>query len=117
MTISSFNNQFQLNKEEKDAVEWAMPLEFGQTMFHVINVYTKAAQYPELPADSGISCRSGWNDIGDGECGDFTNIGFLKHSCRLSGLQDNAIIIKWLAHMIHMRITRKRLLLREMNVC
>jgi hypothetical protein len=39
MTISSFNNQFQLNKEEKEAVEWALPLEFGQTMFHVINVY------------------------------------------------------------------------------
>jgi len=57
MTISSFNNQFQLNKEEKEAVEWALPLEFGQTMFHVINVYTKAAQYPELPADSGYKLQ------------------------------------------------------------
>ena len=57
MTISSFNNQFQLNKEEKEAVDWAMPLEFGQTMFHVINVYTKAAQYPELPADSGYKLQ------------------------------------------------------------
>ena len=57
MTISSFNNQFQLNKEEKEAVKWAMPLEFGQTMFHVINVYTKAAQYPELPADSGYKLQ------------------------------------------------------------
>ncbi len=52
MTISSFNSQFQLNKEEKEAVEWALPLEFGQTMFHVINIYTKAAQHPELSADS-----------------------------------------------------------------
>ncbi|OQB73002.1 MAG: hypothetical protein BWX92_03488 [Deltaproteobacteria bacterium ADurb.Bin135] len=57
MTINSFNNQFQLNKEEKEAVEWAMPLEYGQTMFHVINVYTKAAQYPELPADSGYKLQ------------------------------------------------------------
>ena len=57
MTISSFNNQFQLNKAEKEAVEWALPLEFGQTMFHVINVYTKAAQYPELPADSGYKLQ------------------------------------------------------------
>ena len=57
MTINSFNNQFQLNKAEKEAVEWAMPLEFGQTMFHVINVYTKAAQYPELPADSGYKLQ------------------------------------------------------------
>jgi len=52
MTIGSFNSQFQINKEEKQAVEWALPLEFGRTMFHIINVYTKAAQYPELQADS-----------------------------------------------------------------
>jgi len=57
MTINSFNNQFQLNKAEKEAVEWALPLEYGQTMFHVINVYTKAAQYPELPADSGYKLQ------------------------------------------------------------
>jgi len=57
MTINSFNNQFQLNKAEKEAVEWAMPLEYGQTMFHIINVYTKAAQYPELPADSGYKLQ------------------------------------------------------------
>jgi len=57
MTINSFNNQFQLNKAEKEAVEWALPQEYGQTMFHVINVYTKAAQYPELPADSGYKLQ------------------------------------------------------------
>jgi len=57
MTIKSFNNQFQLSKDEKKAVEWALPLEFGQTMFHVINVYTKAAQYPELSADSGYKLQ------------------------------------------------------------
>jgi hypothetical protein len=51
-TISSFNHQFQLNKEEKGAVEWALPMEYGQTMFHVVNVYTKAAQFKELPAES-----------------------------------------------------------------
>ena len=53
-TINSFNKQFLLNKEEKEAVEWAMPLEYGQTMFNVINVYTKAAQYQELPAESSF---------------------------------------------------------------
>lgn len=51
-TINSFNRQFQLNKEEKEAVEWALPMEYGYTMFHVINVYTKAAHYEELPAES-----------------------------------------------------------------
>ena len=51
-TITSFNHQFQLNKEEKSAVDWALPKEYGYTMFHVINVYTKAAQFKELPAEN-----------------------------------------------------------------
>lgn len=56
-TINSFNSQFQLTKEEKEAVEWALPKEYGGTMFHVINVYTKASQYPGLPADSGYKLQ------------------------------------------------------------
>ncbi len=51
-TIASFNRQFELGKEEKEAVEWALPLEYGFTMFHVINAYTKAAQYEMLSAES-----------------------------------------------------------------
>ena len=51
-TIESFNRQFQLSKEEKDAVEWALMIEEGCTMFGVINVYTKAAQFSRLSADS-----------------------------------------------------------------
>jgi hypothetical protein len=53
-TISRFNSQFLLNKAEKEAVEWALPLEYGYTMFHVVNVYTKAAQYRELPAENSF---------------------------------------------------------------
>lgn len=53
-TISNFNNQFQLNKSEKEAVEWALPLEYGYTMFHVVNVYTKAAQFKELAAENSF---------------------------------------------------------------
>jgi len=53
-TINSFNGQFQLNKIEKEAVEWALPLEYGHTMFHVVNVYTKAAHFEELPAESNF---------------------------------------------------------------
>ncbi|MEI7982986.1 MAG: DUF932 domain-containing protein [Bacteroidota bacterium] len=53
-TVENFNRQFQLNDEEKGAVAWALPLEFGQTMFAVINTYTKAAQYSGLPAASSF---------------------------------------------------------------
>jgi hypothetical protein len=53
-TVENFNRQFQLNDEEKGAVAWALPIEYGQTMFNVINTYTKAAQYQELLASSSF---------------------------------------------------------------
>jgi len=54
-TIESFNRQFELRKEEKEAVEWALAQEYGFTMFSVVNSYTKAAQYELL------------DGVGDGE--------------------------------------------------
>ncbi len=51
-TIASFNRQFELRKEEKEAVEWALAQEYGFTMFSVVNTYTKAAQYELLSAES-----------------------------------------------------------------
>ena len=51
-TMMEFNRQFQLGQIERDAVEWGWIFEAGDTMFHVVNAYTKAAQYEELPADS-----------------------------------------------------------------
>ena len=48
-TFSTFNRQFQLDQPEKDAVLWGWDFEQGNTMFHIINAYTKAAQHPELP--------------------------------------------------------------------
>ena len=51
-TIESFNRQFQLGKVEKEAVEWAWPLEEGNTMFNIVNTYTKASQRDGLTAHS-----------------------------------------------------------------
>ena len=51
-TIDSFNRQYQLGKPEVEAVEWATPFEHGNTMFHIINTYTRAAQYSKLTAES-----------------------------------------------------------------
>jgi hypothetical protein len=53
-TINNFNSQFLLNKAEKEAVTWAIPLEYGFTMFSIVNVYTKAAQYKGLSAESSF---------------------------------------------------------------
>lgn len=52
MTIQSINRQFELGKAEQEAVEWALPLEYGFTMFSVVNTYTKASQYELLSAES-----------------------------------------------------------------
>ncbi len=51
-TMLEFNRQFQLNQLERDAVEWGWIFEAGNTMFSIVNAYTKAAQYEGLPADS-----------------------------------------------------------------
>ena len=51
-TIERFNKQFQLKEPEREAVSWAWPQEAGDTMFHIVNTYTKASQMEELPAES-----------------------------------------------------------------
>jgi hypothetical protein len=51
-TIDSFNRQFQLGEKEREAVAWSWPQEAGETMFAVVNTYTRASQYEGLPAES-----------------------------------------------------------------
>jgi hypothetical protein len=64
-TINNFNRQFQLKEPERKAVEWAMPYEMGDTMFHVVNTYTRASQAPELSAESSYQLqRVGGNILG-----------------------------------------------------
>lgn len=53
-TIHNINNQFMLNKAEKEAVDWAIPLEYGFSMFNIVNIYTKAAQHKGLSAESSF---------------------------------------------------------------
>jgi hypothetical protein len=52
VTMENFNRQFQLNKGEKEAVEWGWSRESGYTMFHLVNAYTRAAQFEGLSAES-----------------------------------------------------------------
>jgi len=51
-TLDRFNKQFQLKEPEREAVAWAWPYEIGNTMFHVVNTYTKASQMEGLSAES-----------------------------------------------------------------
>ena len=51
-TINSFNCQFQLTKQEGEAVHNAFFLEMGYTMFSIVNAYTRAAQDKELSTES-----------------------------------------------------------------
>ena len=64
-TLASFNRQFALNAQEKEAVEWAWPMEMGDTMFAIVNTYTRAAQRDELSAESSFRLsRVGGNILG-----------------------------------------------------
>jgi hypothetical protein len=53
-TIERFNRQFALGEREKEAVAWAWPQEAGETMFNVVNAYTRAAAMEGLPAESSF---------------------------------------------------------------
>jgi hypothetical protein len=57
LTIEQFNRQFQLGKSEKEAVTWAWPMEQGNTMFNVVQAYTRAAQYEPLSAHSSYKLQ------------------------------------------------------------
>jgi hypothetical protein len=52
ITMENFNRQFQLNKAEKEAVEWGWSRESGYTMFSLVNAYTRASQFEGLSAES-----------------------------------------------------------------
>jgi len=52
MTIESFNKQFQVGEKERETVKWGWEQEMGNTMFHVVNAYTRAAQFEGLPAEA-----------------------------------------------------------------
>jgi hypothetical protein len=51
-TIESFNRQFQIDKKGKEAIEWAWQKEAGDTMFNIVNTYTRSAQFEGLSAES-----------------------------------------------------------------
>jgi len=51
-TLERFNKQFALKESEREAVAWAWPQEAGDTMFHVVNTYTRPAAMDGLPAES-----------------------------------------------------------------
>lgn len=51
-TMKAFNKQFALSEKEREAVEWGAKQEPGNTMFDVVNAYTRAAQFTGLSAAS-----------------------------------------------------------------
>ncbi len=51
-SLNAFNAKFQLAKAETDAVDWGFEKEPGETMFHIVNAYTKGAQFETLNPES-----------------------------------------------------------------
>jgi hypothetical protein len=56
-TIENFNRKFNLNQPQKDAVEWTWPQEMGDTMFAVVNTYTRAARFKGLSAENSYQLQ------------------------------------------------------------
>jgi hypothetical protein len=52
MTIESFNRQSQIGEKEREAVKWGWEQEIGKTMSHVVNAYTRAAQFDGLSVEA-----------------------------------------------------------------
>ena len=44
--------QFQLGEKEREAVEWGWNQEAGNSIFHLVNAYTRAAQFEGLLAEA-----------------------------------------------------------------
>ena len=55
--------QFQLGEKEREAVEWGWEQEMGKTMFHVVNTYTRAAQFEGLPAEASYRLQKVGGEI------------------------------------------------------
>ena len=62
-TIGNFNRQFALGEMEKSAVEWAWPQEAGETLFNVINAYTRAAAMKGLSAESSFRLQRAGGEV------------------------------------------------------
>jgi len=64
-TMNSFNRQFGVNNDEKEALVWGWAFENGDTMFHIVNAYTRAAQMEGLSAESSYRLqKAGGNILG-----------------------------------------------------
>jgi hypothetical protein len=56
--MASFNRQFQLSEQEIEAVAWGWLWERGDTMFHILNAYTRGAMLTGLPAASSFRLQT-----------------------------------------------------------
>ena len=53
MIIESFYRQFQIGEKERQAVKWGWEQKGGgDSMFHLVNAYTRAAQFEGLSAEA-----------------------------------------------------------------
>jgi len=57
-SLGFIGRQYGLDKEQRDAVDWAFAYEGGHTMFHIIQTLTKAAQYPKLTTEQSAQLQN-----------------------------------------------------------
>jgi hypothetical protein len=52
LTLESFNRQFHIDEKQRKAVKWGWEQEVGNTIVHVVNAYTRGAQFEGLSAEA-----------------------------------------------------------------
>lgn len=62
-TFTMFSRQFGLSEFEQKAIRWAWPQEAGDTMFNVIQTFTRASQMSGLTAESSYRLQRIGGDI------------------------------------------------------
>ena len=62
-TLKSFSRQFKLSNKEIEAVQWAAPQEPGNSMFNIIQIFGRAAQFPGLKVESSFMLEKVAGDL------------------------------------------------------
>jgi hypothetical protein len=56
-TIETFNREYQITKKEQEAVEWGWSKEGGDTVFNIVNAFTRGSQFEGLSAAESYRLR------------------------------------------------------------
>ena len=60
--LEPFNRQYHIGEQDREAADWGWEQEMKKTMFHVVNAYTRVAEFEGLSAEASyrLDKVGGW---------------------------------------------------------